>query len=182
MSELPKNLSRITLGGGCFWCLDAVFARVKGVHRVESGYCNGHVEQPSYEQICTGHTGHAEVVRLDFDATELCLADLLAVFFTIHDPTSLNAQGADVGTQYRSGIYTHNEEQERQARELLAQAQAALGGRVVTELQPERNYWPAESYHQDYYARNPQQGYCAFVVAAKVDKFVSSFARLTRAA
>lgn len=182
MSELPKNLSRITLGGGCFWCLDAVFARVKGVHRVESGYCNGHVEHPSYEQICTGNTGHAEVVRLDFDAAEVSLADLLAVFFTIHDPTSLNAQGADVGTQYRSGIYTHNEDQERQAREVLAQAQAALGGRVVTELQPERNYWPAESYHQDYYARNPQQGYCAFVVAAKVDKFVSSFARLTRAA
>lgn len=180
MSETPKSLSRITLGGGCFWCLDAVYERVKGVHRIESGYCNGEVQQPSYEQICTGNTGHAEVVRLDFDAAEVSLSELLEVFFVIHDPTSLNRQGADVGSQYRSGIYTHSSEQDLVAREVLAEAQLTHGGRVVTELQPERNYWPAESYHQRYYARNPEQGYCAFVVAAKVDKFLTTFARLTR--
>ncbi|MDC8771399.1 peptide-methionine (S)-S-oxide reductase MsrA [Roseateles albus] len=180
MSDLPKNLSRITLGGGCFWCTEAVFERVKGVHRVESGYCNGHVQQPSYEQICSGNTGHAEVVRLDFDPAEVSLTELLEVFFAIHDPTTLNRQGADIGSQYRSGIYTHGGEQEAIAREVLAEAQVAHQGRVVTELQPERNYWPAEAYHQRYYARNPEQGYCAFVVAAKVDKFLSTFARLTR--
>ena len=182
MSESPKKLSRITLGGGCFWCTEAVFERVKGVYRVEPGYCNGHVIEPNYEQICTGNTGHAEVVRLDFDAAEVSLTELLEVFFVIHDPTSLNAQGADVGTQYRSGIYTHNDQQEQQAREVLAQAQVAHRARIVTEVQAERNYWPAESYHQRYYARNPEQGYCAFVVAAKVDKFLATFARLTRAA
>lgn len=180
MSETPKSLSRITLGGGCFWCTEAVYERVKGVHRIESGYCNGDVQQPTYEQICTGNTGHAEVVRLDFDATEVSLSELLEVFFVIHDPTSLNRQGADVGSQYRSGIYTHSAEQDLVAREVLAEAQLTHRGRVVTELQPERNYWPAESYHQRYYARNPEQGYCAFVVAAKVDKFLATFARLTR--
>lgn len=182
MSELPKNLSRVTLGGGCFWCTEAVFERVRGVHRIESGYCNGHVPQPTYEQICTGNTGHAEVVRLDFDAQVVSLTELLEVFFATHDPTTLNRQGADVGSQYRSGIYTHSSEQEAQAREVLAEAQVAHQGRVVTELCPERNYWPAEAYHQRYYARNPEQGYCAFVVAAKVDKFLATFARLTRPA
>ncbi|MBT9492630.1 MAG: peptide-methionine (S)-S-oxide reductase MsrA [Paucibacter sp.] len=182
MSEMAKNRSRITLGGGCFWCTEAVFERVKGVHRVEPGYCNGDVLQPTYEQICTGNTGHAEVVRVDFDASEISLSELLQVFFVIHDPTSLNRQGADIGTQYRSGIYTHDGEQEQEARAMLAEAQTAHRGRVVTELCPERNYWPAESYHQRYYARNPEQGYCAFVVAAKVDKFLATFARLVRPA
>jgi peptide-methionine (S)-S-oxide reductase len=186
MSEMAMNLSRITLGGGCFWCTEAVFERVKGVHNVEPGYCNGHVLQPSYEQICTGNTGHAEVVRVDFDAGEVSLSELLQVFFVIHDPTSLNRQGADIGSQYRSGIYTHGGEQEQkqvqEARALLAEAQLAHRGQVVTELCPERNYWPAESYHRHYFARNPEQGYCAFVVAAKVDKFLASFARLVRPA
>jgi len=173
---------RITLGGGCFWCTEAVFERVRGVQHIESGYCNGDVPQPAYEQVCGGKTGHAEVVRVDFDPAVVSLRELLEVFFAIHDPTSLNRQGADVGTQYRSGIYFHNAAQEAVAREVLAEAQVAHRGQIVTELLPERNYWPAESYHQQYYARNPDQGYCAFVVAAKVDKFLATFARLTRPA
>jgi len=176
MSDTPApTLERITLGGGCFWCTEAVYERVRGVERVQSGYCNGHVERPSYEQVCSGQTGHNEVVRLDFDPSVVSLRELLEVFFVIHDPTSLNRQGADVGTQYRSGIYVHSPEQAELAREVLAEVPGA-----VTELQPERNYWPAEAYHQHYFARNPDQGYCAFVVAAKVDKFLSTFKRLTR--
>ena len=180
MSESAPRLERITLGGGCFWCTEAVYERVRGVQRVESGYCNGHVSNPGYEQVCSGHTGHAEVVRLDFDPAVVSLRELLEVFFVIHDPTTLNRQGADVGTQYRSGIYFHDEAQIEVAREVLAEVQTVHATPVVTELEPERNYWPAESYHQHYYARNPDQGYCAFVVAGKVDKFLSTFARLTR--
>ena len=180
MSELASDLQRITLGGGCFWCTEAVFERVCGVRRVESGYCNGHVIDPGYEQVCSGTTGHNEVVRIDFDPAEVSLRELLEVFFTIHDPTTLNKQGADVGTQYRSGIYFHNAQQQQLAREVLAEAQLAHQVRVVTELEPELNHWPAEAYHQHYYAHHPEQGYCAFVVAAKVAKFVSTFARLTR--
>lgn len=181
MDVSPSNLERITLGGGCFWCLEAVYEQVRGVHAVESGYCNGLGPQPSYEQVCSGNTGYAEVVRVDFDPRQLSLREVLEVFFAIHDPTSLNRQGADVGSQYRSGIYFHNAEQEAQAREVLAQAQQAHQGRVVTELLPERNYWAAEAYHQHYFARNPEQGYCAFVVAPKVDKFQATFASLVRA-
>ncbi|MFG6469019.1 peptide-methionine (S)-S-oxide reductase MsrA [Roseateles sp. BYS87W] len=178
MSE--QSLERITLGGGCFWCLDAVFERVRGVERVESGYCNGQHLRPNYEQVCSGNTGHAEVVRLDFDPQVVSLRELLEVFFTIHDPTSLNRQGADVGTQYRSGIYWHTPAQEALALEVLAEVNAHHAGRVVTELLPETNYHPAEAYHQQYYARNPDQGYCAFVVAGKVDKFLASFKRLVK--
>jgi len=180
MTQAEPSLERITLGGGCFWCTEAVYERVRGVHRVESGYCNGQTQNPSYEQVCSGHTGHAEVVRLDFDPSEVSLRELLEVFFVIHDPTTLNRQGADVGTQYRSGIYFHTPEQAAVAREVLAEVQDLHKGRAVTELEAERNYWPAEAYHQHYFARNPDQGYCAFVVAAKVDKFLSTFARLTR--
>lgn len=180
MNDTARKLERITLGGGCFWCTEAVYERVRGVQRVESGYCNGQTVNPSYEQVCSGHTGHAEVVRLDFDPEQVSLRDLLEVFFVIHDPTTLNRQGADVGTQYRSGIYVHDAAQEALAREVLAEVQAANEGRAVTEIEAERNYWPAEAYHQHYFARNPDQGYCAFVVAAKVDKFLSTFARLTR--
>lgn len=186
---LPMSISNdhsdtITLGGGCFWCLEAVYERVRGVLAVESGYSNGHAVDPSYEQVCSGQTGHAEVLRVRFDTRELSLREVLEVFFAIHDPTSLNRQGADVGTQYRSGIYFHTPAQEALAREVLAEAQEAVlakgGGRVVTELLPERNYSRAEAYHQHYYARNPDEGYCAFVVAAKVDKFLATFKRLVR--
>lgn len=174
------NLERITLAGGCFWCLEAVYEQVRGVHRVESGYSNGQHPNPNYEQVCSGNTGHAEVVRLDFDPAEVSLRELLEVFFSIHDPTTLNRQGADVGTQYRSGIYWHTEAQRELAAEVIREANAHHGGRVVTELQPETNYHPAEAYHQHYYARNPDQGYCAFVVAGKVDKFLASFKRLVK--
>ena len=178
-SEAPQA-EVITLGGGCFWCTEAVFERVRGVLAVESGYCNGQSPAPSYEQVCTGQTGHAEVVRVRFDPEQVSLRELLEVFFAVHDPTTLNRQGADVGTQYRSGIYVHSPAQEAVAREVLAEAQTAHGGRVVTELLPERNYHRAEDYHQHYYARNPEQGYCVFVVAAKVDKFLATFRRLAR--
>lgn len=176
----PSQTQTITLGGGCFWCLEAVYERVQGVLEVESGYCNGQVEQPSYEQVCSGATGHAEVVRVSFDPAQISLHEILQIFFVIHDPTTLNRQGADVGTQYRSGIYVHHASQEAVAREVLAEVQHLHQGRAVTELLPERNYWPAEAYHQHYYARNPDQGYCSFVVAAKVDKFLATFARHVR--
>ena len=170
----------ITLGGGCFWCLEAVYEQVDGVLAVESGYSNGHVERPSYEQVCTGTTGHAEVVRVTFDPARIALREILEIFFAIHDPTTRDRQGNDVGPQYRSGIYLHDASQEAVAREVLAEANAAHGGRVVTELQPVANYWRAEDYHQHYYANHPHQGYCAFVVAPKVAKFRRTFAARVR--
>jgi peptide-methionine (S)-S-oxide reductase len=166
----------ITLGGGCFWCTEAVYEQVQGVLSVQSGYSNGHVHNPSYEAVCGGDTGHAEVVRVTFDNAEISLREVLEIFFATHDPTTLNRQGNDVGTQYRSAIYWHTPEQEAVVRAFVAEADKALGGRVVTELAPERNYWPAEDYHQHYFARNPGQGYCAFVVGPKVDKFKKTFA------
>lgn len=173
MTEI--QLERITLAGGCFWCLEAVYERVRGVHHVENGYSNGQAANPNYEQVCSGHTGHAEVVRIDFDPAEVSLRELLEVFFTIHDPTTLNRQGADVGTQYRSGIYWHSEAQRQLAAEVLREANDHHGGRVVTELLPEANYHPAEAYHQRYAAHNPHQGYCAYVVAPKVAHFRARF-------
>ena len=170
----------ITLGGGCFWCLEAVFLRVRGVLAVESGYTNGHVLNPSYAQVCEGHTGHAEVVRLSYDPAVIGLPDLLAIFFTIHDPTTLNRQGNDVGTQYRSGIYYSNPADRSVAQEVLDAANQAWGGAVVTELQPLQNYSKAEAYHQNYFAQHPEQGYCAYVVAPKVAKFAHSFAHWDR--
>lgn len=175
------NLQTITLGGGCFWCLEAVYELVDGVTAVESGYCNGHVRNPSYEQVCSGDTGHAEVVRVSFDPAHISLREVLEIFFHIHDPTTLNRQGNDVGTQYRSGIYVESPEQEAVAREVLAEAQAAHGGRVVTELLPLANYSKAEAYHQHYFANHPNQGYCAFVVAPKVEKFWKTFKARVRA-
>jgi peptide-methionine (S)-S-oxide reductase len=171
----------ITLGGGCFWCTEAVFLKVKGVLSVESGYTNGQVQHPNYEQVCSGQTGHAEVVRVRFDPSVVSLTELLQVFFAVHDPTTLNRQGADVGTQYRSGIYYHRPDQLGEIRQVLDEANAAHGGKVVTEVQPEQNYWPAEAYHQRYFENHPEQGYCAFVVAPKVDKFLKKFRELVRA-
>jgi peptide-methionine (S)-S-oxide reductase len=171
----------ITLGGGCFWCTEAVYEQVEGVLSVESGYSNGHVLEPSYEQVCGGETGHNEVVRIEFDDQRISLREVLEIFFTIHDPSSLNRQGADVGTQYRSGIYLHHEAQRQTAQTLLDEANVALGGRVVTELRDLQNYSRAEDYHQHYFAKHPGQGYCAAVVAPKVEKFRKTFkARLKR--
>ena len=165
----------ITLGGGCFWCTEAVYERVRGVLRVESGYTNGQVRNPSYEQVCSGTTGHNEVVRVGFDPALITLREVLEIFFVIHDPTTLNRQGNDSGTQYRSGIYFHNADQQTVARDVLAAVNAHHGGRVVTELLPEQNYSRAEDYHQHYFANHPNQGYCAMVVAPKVEKFKKTF-------
>jgi len=169
------NTQSITLGGGCFWCLEAVYELVDGVIAVESGYCNGQVPNPSYEQVCSGTTGHAEVVRVSFDADRIALHEVLEIFFNIHDPTTLDRQGNDIGTQYRSGIYWHEPAQEAVVRAVVAQANAALGGRVVTEVLPLANYSRAEDYHQHYFANHPGQGYCSFVVAPKVEKFRRTF-------
>ncbi len=176
----PMASETITLAGGCFWCLEAVYEQVQGVQGVESGYSNGQVANPSYEQVCSGETGHAEVVRVRFDPEAISLREILEIFFAIHDPTTLNRQGNDIGSQYRSGIYTHSPAQAEVARAVLDEVNAAVGGRAVTELQPESNYWRAEDYHQHYFARNPGQGYCAFVVAPKVEKFRRSFAARVR--
>jgi peptide-methionine (S)-S-oxide reductase len=176
------NLQTITLGGGCFWCLEAVYELVDGVTAVESGYSNGHVPNPTYEQVCGGDTGHVEVVKVTYDAERISLREVLEIFFHIHDSTTLNRQGNDVGTQYRSGIYVESPEQERVAREVLAEANAAHGGRVVTELKPLADYSKAEAYHQHYFVRNPGQGYCAFVVAPKVEKFRKTFKQRVKAA
>jgi peptide-methionine (S)-S-oxide reductase len=173
-------IDTITLGGGCFWCLEAVFLRLRGVVAVESGYCNGHLPNPNYEQVCSGHSGHVEVVQVRFDPSVVSLTQLLQVFFAIHDPTTLNRQGNDVGTQYRSGIYTHSPAQAEVARAVLADAQAAMGGQVVTELLPLAAYTPAEAYHQRYFENHPDAGYCAFVVAPKVAKFQKAFHSLLK--
>lgn len=160
-----------TFGGGCFWCLEAAFSELRGVHRVESGYTGGNVDNPTYEQVCSGTTGHAEVVQVDFDPDVVTYRDLLGVFFTIHDPTTLNRQGADVGTQYRSAIYHHSPEQQAAAEQMIGELQRdGVYEEIVTELAPLGKYWPAEAYHRDYYQRNPEQGYCRAVIAPKVAK------------
>lgn len=172
----------ITLGGGCFWCTEAVFVNVKGVLDVESGYCNGHVRQPIYEQVCTGNTGHNEVVKLVFDPGQISLREILEIFFVIHDPTSRNAQGNDHGTQYRSGIYFTTPEQQAVALEVIGDMtdSGSYSRPIVTEVLGLSNYWPAEDYHQDFFARNPHQGYCMAVAAPKVAKFRKTFARLQK--
>ncbi|HYI83622.1 MAG TPA: peptide-methionine (S)-S-oxide reductase MsrA [Acetobacteraceae bacterium] len=186
MSSTNKERNETaTLGGGCFWCLDAVYRGLKGASRVVSGYAGGHVPNPSYEQVCGKKTGHAEVVQVEFDPAELSFADLLRVFFTIHDPTTKDRQGADVGPQYRSVILFHSEEQQRVAQAVMAEiADAGVwDGKLVTELVPFTEFFPAEPEHQDYFARNPWSGYCRAVVAPKVQKFRKTFAdRLKRPA
>jgi peptide-methionine (S)-S-oxide reductase len=166
-----------TLGGGCFWCLEAVFEQLRGVERVESGYSGGTVDNPNYQQVCTGGTGHAEVVQITFDPSVLSFGDLLDVFFDIHDPTTLNRQGADVGTQYRSAIFYHALEQKRVAEEKIAALNASGDYRVpvVTQLAPFEGFYRAEDYHQGYFRSNPYQGYCQIVVAPKVAKFRAHF-------
>ncbi|MBC3811724.1 peptide-methionine (S)-S-oxide reductase MsrA [Undibacterium aquatile] len=165
-----------TLGGGCFWCTEAVFQQIRGVLKVESGYTGGSVHQPSYEQICTGQTGHAEVVRLTFDPALVSYRELLEVFFTIHDPTTLNRQGNDVGAQYRSAIFYHGEQQKKIAHEVVAAMAAVWDAPIVTEITMAPMFYIAEDYHQNYYRQHPEQGYCAFVVAPKVAKACQVFA------
>jgi len=172
----------IYLAGGCFWCTEAVFDRVQGVIDVESGYANGHVDHPRYEQVCEGTTGHAEAVKLVFDPQVIGLRQVLEIFFGTHDPTTLNRQGNDVGTQYRSGVYVTTPAQEQVVQDLLREfgQDKTFGAPVVTKVEPLRSWWPAEAYHQDYFARNPQQGYCAYVVAPKVHKLLATFGRYVK--
>jgi peptide-methionine (S)-S-oxide reductase len=175
-------METITLGGGCFWCTEAVFVNVKGIMDVESGYSNGHVVRPTYEQVCTGDTGHNEVVKLVFDPAQISLREIFEIFFVIHDPTTLNRQGNDSGTQYRSGIYYSSPEQATVAQAVISEmTQSGVYSRpVVTEVVPLTNYSAAEDYHQDFFARNPNQGYCMAVAAPKVAKFRKTFARLIK--
>jgi peptide-methionine (S)-S-oxide reductase len=170
----------IYLGGGCFWCTEAVFTALRGVVDVESGYANGHVNNPSYEDVCRGNTGHAEVIRLRFDDARLSLDDVLGVFFATHDPTTPNRQGNDVGTQYRSAVYADQAATLDAARAFIArlEAEGAFDARLVTEVAPLTSYWAAEDYHQDYYERHPGQGYCAFVIGPKMAKFRKRYAEL----
>lgn len=171
----PTLLSEATFGAGCFWCIETVFNQIQGVVEAESGYCNGQHPKPTYEDVCGGHTGHAEVVRVRFDPSVVSFAQLMEVFFYLHDPTTLNRQGHDVGTQYRSGIYFHDAAQQAVAREVMDEVDAKVGGRLVTELVPVADYSRAEDYHQHYYANHPEQGYCAMVAAPKIEKFRKTF-------
>jgi peptide-methionine (S)-S-oxide reductase len=173
-----------TLGGGCFWCLEAVYLSVDGVNSVESGYAGGHTKQPTYGQVCDGETGHAEVVNVDFDPTKISYREILDILFAIHDPTQLNRQGNDVGTQYRSVIFTHSEAQRETALQAIQQigAQKIYDGQIVTQVLPlDGNYYPAEAYHQNYFAQHPNEGYCSVVVAPKVSKFRQKFAHRIKA-
>jgi peptide-methionine (S)-S-oxide reductase len=177
-----ENLQTIVLGGGCFWCTESVYKDVKGVSDVESGYSNGQASAPSYEQVCTGRTGCNEVVKLEYDPAQISTREILEIFFVIHDPTTLNRQGNDTGTQYRSGIYFTTPEQQQTAQALIDELTKdnAFGVPIVTELLPVANYFPAEEYHQDFFERNPHQGYCMAVAAPKVAKFRKTFARLAK--
>jgi peptide-methionine (S)-S-oxide reductase len=182
MSELESmatsdTLEVATFGSGCFWCVEAVFAELKGVYKAESGYSGGEIKNPSYKEVCTGRTGHAEVVQVTFNPQQISFAELLEVFFSTHDPTTLNRQGADVGTQYRSAVFFHSPEQER-----LAKLAIEIGNQsgdwsspIVTEVSPFKNFFKAEDYHQDYYALNQSQPYCQIVITPKLDKFRKKF-------
>jgi peptide-methionine (S)-S-oxide reductase len=176
-SEVPAGKAIATLAGGCFWCLEAVYDGLRGVVSVESGYMGGSRANPTYEQVCGGDTGHAEVVRVTFDPASVSFKELLEVFFVIHDPTTLNRQGNDAGTQYRSAIFYHTPQQKADAEEVIARLNAAKlwGGPIVTEVAPATPFYVAEGYHQEYFARNPYQPYCQAVVAPKVAKFRKHF-------
>ncbi|MEL6633949.1 MAG: peptide-methionine (S)-S-oxide reductase MsrA [Bacteroidota bacterium] len=169
-------METITLGGGCFWCTEAIFKDVKGVHAVVSGYANGHKVNPTYKEVCSGNTGHNEVIQVQFDPAIVSLKDILEIFFVTHDPTTLNRQGNDIGTQYRSGIYFESEEQKAVAEAAKVAAQDLYPSAIVTEVVPLTSYYPAEDYHQDYFANNPNQPYCNFVINPKVSKFRQKYA------
>ena len=173
---------RATLGGGCFWCLEAVYERVRGVTAVRSGYAGGSTAEPTYAQVCSGSTGHAEVVEVTFDPAEIGYAEILEIFFAIHDPTTPNRQGADVGTQYRSAIFHESEAQRDTARAVISalETEGVWGAPIVTEVAPLDTFWVAEDHHQEYFRRNPGQPYCQVVVAPKVAKFRQKFAHRLR--
>lgn len=179
---MATELNKATLAGGCFWCLEAVFDELQGLVSVESGYAGGDTPNPTYKQVCTGSTGHAEVVQISFDPQVISYHDLLTIFFTIHDPTTLNRQGNDVGTQYRSAIFYHDEDQQKVAREVIGEiTQAGIwGSPIVTEVVPYDTFYVAEDYHQEYFANNPEQGYCRIVIAPKVTKFRKQYKEMLK--
>jgi peptide-methionine (S)-S-oxide reductase len=178
-----ENLQTVVLGGGCFWCIEAVFDRMQGVTSVESGYMGGHVDNPTYRQVCNGDTGHVEVVRVTFDPSKTSYREVLDVFFTVHDPTTLNRQGNDMGTQYRSVIFYSSEEQHREAKKAIDElnAQHIRPNPIVTSLEPASKFFIAEDYHQEYFTNNGNQPYCQMVVAPKVKKFQQKFAEKLKA-
>ena len=179
---MSNQFETATLAGGCFWCLEAVYDEAKGVQSVESGYSNGHVANPSYRDVCNGNTGHAEVIQIKFDPSIISFRDLLNVFFTIHDPTTLNRQGADVGTQYRSAIFYHSPEQKAVAEQTISElnAQGIWNSPIVTEVEALKDFYIAENYHQEYFVRNQVQPYCQAVVAPKVAKFRKHYLELLK--
>ncbi|MEY3029069.1 MAG: peptide-methionine (S)-S-oxide reductase MsrA [Actinomycetota bacterium] len=170
----------VVIAGGCFWCLDATYRQFKGVHSVVSGYAGGHIDSPSYEQVCEGNTGHAEVVRIEFDPAVISPETIYDIFFVIHDPTQLNRQGMDVGTQYRSAMFYESEVDKAEFEGAIERANTNWGDQIVTSLEPLTKFWPAEDYHQDFFAKNPGQGYCMAVVSPKVAKARQKFAYLLR--
>lgn len=178
MSDTANETAVATLAGGCFWCTEAAFKEVPGVESVTSGYCGGDVADPTYEEVCTGNTGHAEAIRVEYDPDEVDYLDLLQVFFTVHDPTQLNRQGPDIGSQYRSAIFYHDEAQREQAEAYIAEleAEGAYDDDIVTEVAPMEEFWEAEAYHQDYYEKNPADGYCSVHAEPKVKKVREKFA------
>ena len=177
---MSESTEQATLGGGCFWCTEAVFQELRGVASVRSGYAGGQTQAPTYEQVCSGETGHAEVVQVTYDPEVISYRQLLEVFFSTHDPTTKDRQGADVGTQYRSIIFYHDDDQRRIAQDMMAEIEREdiFGAPLVTEVEPASRFWPAEEYHRDYYRRNPGAGYCAAVIAPKLAKFRKSFEAL----
>ena len=177
-----SQLQTIALGGGCFWCTEAVYGKVRGVTDVESGYSNGQAKDPTYEEVCTGTTGHAEVVKLEYDPSQVTTRQILEIFFTVHDPTQLNRQGNDTGTQYRSGIYYTTPEQKQEAEQMIREltSDKIFGSKIVTEVKPLENYSAAEAYHQDFFEKNPNQGYCVAVAGPKVAKFRKTFRELSK--
>ena len=174
---MERNLETATMAAGCFWCVEPIFDDLKGVEDVVSGYSGGHKDAPTYHEVCSGSTGHAEVIQIRFDPEVISFKEILQIFFTVHDPTTLNRQGNDIGTSYRSAIFYHSDEQRRVAEEVIAEftAEAVYDDPIVTEVKPFDKFWPAEDYHQEYFANNPNQPYCAAVVAPKVAKFRQKF-------
>lgn len=174
----PRKLEQATLGGGCFWCLEAIFENIEGVENVVSGYAGGHVANPTYEQVCTGTTGHAEVVQISFDPSRISYREILEIFFTMHDPTTLNRQGNDVGPQYRSVVFYHNPEQKKIAENIIREIEASgvWGRPLVTQVAPLDAFYPAEAEHQEFFRRNPYQPYCQFVIAPKVTELRRRYA------
>ncbi|MEC9489256.1 MAG: peptide-methionine (S)-S-oxide reductase MsrA [Halanaerobium sp.] len=176
-TQQSKRLAVATLAGGCFWCMEAVFTELKGIKKVQPGYTGGSLPRPTYEEVCTGNTGHAEAIQITYDPRDISFQELLQVFFTVHDPTTLNRQGQDIGTQYRSAVFYHDEEQKEMAQQVIAQIDSSglWNEPIVTEVTPLQEFFPAEDYHKDYFAKNPDKAYCQMTIAPKVAKLRAKF-------